>query len=75
MYVCVCKGVTDGQIREAVREGACTLRALGARLGVATCCGRCAPYTRFVLNETLAAAVSEANGRTASCGAACGSAC
>jgi bacterioferritin-associated ferredoxin len=74
MYVCVCKGVTDGQIREAVREGACTLRALGARLGVATCCGRCAPYTRSVLNETIAAAANETCNRVA-CDAACGSAC
>jgi bacterioferritin-associated ferredoxin len=61
----LCKGVTDGQIREAVQEGACTLRALGARLGVATGCGRCASHTRIVLNEALAAAVNEANERGA----------
>ncbi|TAM45371.1 MAG: (2Fe-2S)-binding protein [Gammaproteobacteria bacterium] len=66
MYVCLCKGVTDGQIREAVREGACTVRELGARLGVATCCGRCASHARIVLDEALNAAVRKAN-RGAAC--------
>lgn len=74
MYVCVCKGVTDGQIREAVREGACTVRELRARLGVTTCCGRCASHTRIVLDEALNAAVHNANDRVA-CAAVCGAAC
>ncbi len=66
MYVCVCKGVTDGQIREAVRDGASTLRDLHARLGVAGGCGRCASHARIVLDEALNAAVRKAN-RGAAC--------
>jgi bacterioferritin-associated ferredoxin len=55
MYVCVCKGVTDCQIREAVCDGACSMRELSARLGVATQCGRCAHHARRVLDESLSA--------------------
>lgn len=49
MYVCVCNAVTDCQIREAYCEGACSMRLLRQKLGVAGCCGRCAPCARDVL--------------------------
>lgn len=49
MYVCVCNAVTDCQIRDAYCEGACSMRELRKRLGVAGCCGRCAPCARDVL--------------------------
>ncbi|ROO24252.1 bacterioferritin [Salinisphaera orenii MK-B5] len=51
MYVCVCNAVTDCQIREAYCAGACSMRELRKRLGVAGCCGRCAPCARDVLTE------------------------
>ena len=41
MYVCLCAGVTDRQIEQAVRAGTCTVEALGAELGVGTVCGCC----------------------------------
>ncbi len=74
MYVCVCKGVTDGQIRQAVREGASTMRELSARLGVATGCGRCASHARIVLDESLDNAVRKAS-RCVSCAPVCAGAC
>lgn len=49
MYVCVCNAVTDCQIREAYCEGACSMRKLREKLGVAGCCGRCAPCAKDVL--------------------------
>ncbi len=55
MYVCLCKGVTDGQIRREVEDGVCTLRELRARLGVCTQCGRCGTEARRVLGEALCA--------------------
>jgi len=55
MYVCICNAVTDGDIREAYAEGACTLEALQDELGVATCCGRCEPTAREVLARCQAA--------------------
>jgi len=54
MYVCICRAVTDTQIRSCVNEGACTMRDLRNELGVATQCGRCALTARDVLNEALA---------------------
>lgn len=54
MYVCVCRAVTDGQIRDAVQEGCCSMRELRNELGVATQCGRCATTAKDVLNESLA---------------------
>jgi bacterioferritin-associated ferredoxin len=53
MFVCVCNGVTDRQIREAVSDGACSLDELAARLGVAAGCGTCVDFARQVLHETL----------------------
>jgi bacterioferritin-associated ferredoxin len=53
MYVCLCKAVTDGQIRQAVCAGACTMRELRACLGVATECGRCGSHASRLLAETL----------------------
>lgn len=41
MYVCICNGVTDREIREAVAAGADSLDALRDQLGVASCCGSC----------------------------------
>lgn len=65
MYVCLCKCVTDCQIREAVCEGACSMRELRACLGVATQCGRCAQHARRVLKETLNTTSGEENNEAA----------
>ncbi len=53
MYVCLCNGITEGQIRDAVSEGAHSLRDLRQRLGVASCCGKCADCAQQVVHETL----------------------
>jgi assimilatory nitrate reductase catalytic subunit len=41
MIVCVCKGVTAGQVDQAIAEGASSLAALGALTGAGTDCGCC----------------------------------
>lgn len=55
MYVCICKAVTDRQIRRAVRGGVVTFERLQMALEVSTCCGRCEPFARSVLAEAVAA--------------------
>ena len=65
MYVCLCKGVTDGQIRSEARAGACTLREVRNRLGVAAQCGRCVEEARHVLEEALCPGPKEANAQPA----------
>ncbi|WP_374693369.1 bacterioferritin-associated ferredoxin [Acidithiobacillus sp. AMEEHan] len=64
MYVCICHGVTESELREAIRDGAHTLRALRERLGVATNCGRCAACARGILLEEMAALLSPRKGDT-----------
>ena len=52
MYVCICKGVTDGAIREAVYNGAERMRDLKSCLGVTEQCGLCACHTKEVLDQS-----------------------
>jgi bacterioferritin-associated ferredoxin len=54
MYVCLCHGVTDGQIRQAVENGAKRMRDLYLELGVATDCAKCACCAKEVLQDALA---------------------
>ncbi len=53
MYVCICKGITDHQIRAAVRNGAVSMRSLNRELGVASQCSKCSRQAREVLREAL----------------------
>jgi bacterioferritin-associated ferredoxin len=53
MYVCVCKGVSDTAIREAVHRGADRMRDLKHGLGVSGQCGICACYAKEVLDKAL----------------------
>jgi bacterioferritin-associated ferredoxin len=53
MYVCLCKGITDTQIRAAIQDGASTLRELRNTLGVASQCGKCGILTRDIVRDSL----------------------
>ncbi|AXQ27435.1 (2Fe-2S)-binding protein [Solimonas sp. K1W22B-7] len=56
MIVCVCKAVSDRHIRRAAAAGeVVSLRDLTRELGLGTCCGKCVPAAREVLDEALAA--------------------
>ena len=52
MYVCLCQCVTDKEIRRAAARGVSSLEQLREELGVASCCGCCAPTAEAVLAET-----------------------
>jgi len=54
MYVCICKAVTDREIRCAVEDGARTVRALRKQLGCTGQCGKCKPQVREIRDEVLA---------------------
>ncbi len=41
MYLCICKSVSDQQIRQAVEQGARTVGDLSIQLGVGRDCGKC----------------------------------
>ena len=53
MIVCVCKAVSEKQIRTAVKGGANSLRDLTRQLGVGTCCGKCLPEAKSALAASL----------------------
>ncbi len=55
MYVCICKAITDKQIRRAAARGAQDLYALRQRLGVASGCGSCASEAESILREQRSA--------------------
>jgi bacterioferritin-associated ferredoxin len=60
VYICLCHGITDNQIRICAHAGARTLSDLSGRLGVATQCGSCASAACEVLDETLRSPALEA---------------
>ena len=53
MYVCICHGISEKRLTQAVQEGARSFEQLQATTGVATCCGCCETCARQVLHETL----------------------
>jgi bacterioferritin-associated ferredoxin len=59
MIVCVCRRVSDRQIREAVADGAHSLECLQMDLGVATQCGRCTDCASRVLCDARDAGVHQ----------------
>ena len=61
MIICVCKAVSERQIRAAVKDGACCMRDLARDLGVGTCCGKCVPEAKLALSATLSRS-AEASG-------------
>lgn len=55
MYVCVCKGLTDRDIRQGVLRGEVScMDSLRSRLGASTGCGSCEFTAQECLEEALA---------------------
>jgi len=46
MYVCVCRAITEAQVRQAIAAGADSLAELRTRLGLGVDCGQCCEYAR-----------------------------
>ena len=53
MYVCLCRAVTDGQILESIENGANSFREVRDELDLGTCCGRCVPEARELIDQKL----------------------
>ena len=53
MYICICKAVTDSEIRGAVEGGTTSMRGLRDRLGCSGQCGKCARQVRQLRDQTL----------------------
>ncbi len=60
MYVCICKAVTDTEIRAAADDGVHDLEQLAATLGAGTGCGCCRESAQAVIDEHIAERISYA---------------
>lgn len=54
VYVCVCNGVTDHQIREAAAAGCGSMTELTMRTGAGACCGSCVDTAVALLEDEAA---------------------
>jgi bacterioferritin-associated ferredoxin len=54
MLVCVCRGVSDREVREVLARGASTLRDVGRACGAGTDCGSCRDLLRQMLGTCAA---------------------
>ncbi len=54
MLVCHCRGISDRQIRHAVRNGASSARDVARATGAGMRCGGCRSNVKAVVNEVLA---------------------
>lgn len=59
MYVCMCHGITDRQIRRAVDQGARCLGEVQMSLPVGACCGRCVDSAREIVRERVEASCAD----------------
>jgi bacterioferritin-associated ferredoxin len=50
MYVCICHGLSEKRLQQAIQEGARSFEQLQSCTGVATCCGACEPCAREMLD-------------------------
>jgi bacterioferritin-associated ferredoxin len=55
MYVCICNGFTDRDIRQAAEAGCRSLAELTMRTGTGACCGSCTETAAQLLEEVRAA--------------------
>jgi bacterioferritin-associated ferredoxin len=49
MLVCVCRGISDREVRDVLARGATTLREVGRACGAGADCGSCRDLIRTML--------------------------
>jgi bacterioferritin-associated ferredoxin len=60
MYVCICHGISERRIEQAIRDGARSFEQLQSCTGVATCCGACEPCARQMVDDRALASSENA---------------
>lgn len=53
MYICLCNGVTDNQIKQSIHEGSMTMKALYQDTNLGNQCGKCCQCAKQILNNEL----------------------
>jgi bacterioferritin-associated ferredoxin len=62
MYVCICNGLTDRQIRACADSPDCSVEAVYQRLGCRAKCGRCVPMARAIVAGADIANIGDCDG-------------
>ena len=60
MYVCLCKAITDSEIREAAETGVADVEHLTEKLGVGGGCGTCLETAEAIIDACRANRLSYA---------------
>jgi bacterioferritin-associated ferredoxin len=60
MYICLCNGFTDRQVRTIVEERASSVAQVYQALGCTPRCGKCVPVVREMLGRPAAPDGSDA---------------
>ena len=55
MYVCLCNGLTDRDVRNSAESGGCSVAMVYRSHGCEPQCGKCVPYIRQMLREQASA--------------------
>ena len=58
MYVCICNGYREAEIREVAGEGITRAQDAYMALGNGPCCGRCLDVAQAVIDSSQASAVA-----------------
>jgi len=53
MFVCLCKSVTDHQIKSSVEMGVTSFEAMQSHLSVGTVCGSCTCEVKQIIDDKL----------------------
>ncbi len=51
MYICLCNGITDGDIRRVAASGTPSISQVYRALDCAPKCGKCVPVVRQLLDD------------------------
>jgi bacterioferritin-associated ferredoxin len=62
MIVCLCRGVSDGEVRSAIRHGASTLDEVTRSCGAGGDCGACCDMVECMLEEVACAGAAQHEG-------------
>jgi bacterioferritin-associated ferredoxin len=58
MYVCLCNGLTDRDLRTHTAGDGCSVAMVYRSLGVKPQCGTCVPFVRDMLRQPACAAAA-----------------
>lgn len=67
MIVCICRAVSDRQIRAVISEGASSMAEVRAELGTGECCGKCSRQVRELIDQHASTSRGSCGGTDCAC--------